>query len=644
MRSQQRSLLVVASVLAVVISVTAKCEAEDSGFVAIPASEKAHYHFDFKKWFYANDAARKQDIADAGKLIVTLQGLKAKASTDPRALLEAIVQSEKLWTLADRVWAYGTLRSATDTTNTTFATEAREGNDIEDKVGNETTFIVSTIIDLPQKTLEKFIVKEPGLKKYEYFLAKSRKSAAHRAGNDVEATLAALDSNLDPFQGPFRNLMIKRSPNATINVGGTDLKVTDANQYAELLRNPDRKIRQQAFETRMATYRAQGDLFAYALFEKTRSANKVAGMRKFADSADEAYDGLELNTDLVDRVLKAFRDNASLAIRFQNAEAEYQRKILGLSSAAPWDVDAFPKSLEPPLHTIDDASKAVLTATSIFGPEYQKELAHLLDPNNGRMDIVPAPSRDDLDFTTGSYGPGWVFFMHGYDGQTNQVVTLAHEAAHAVHYRLLFNSGVPYYYSDGTGYFKEGCAKVNELLILDTLAKQAKNDAERLYYKRQLASKLASVRFTSMYWSAFATSFEREVVKRIKGGQLTSADQIHDVWGEFGKLWSIDYDKYPDLKYTWPNTPHFLESSRKYAQYLFAWVVALAFYEKAQSDPSAGERFIALMKRGFSDEVAVLLKKEMGIVLDDPALIERMFKLVEARVSDFEKAAAAARN
>lgn len=636
----QRHPILLLSSLTIILSVASKGAAQDSGFVAIPESQKALYHFNFKKWFYADDAARKQDIADVDKHIVSLRGLKLKANRDPHALLESIVLSEKIWTLADRVNAYGSLRTATDTSNMTFASEYTDGEEIQNKIKSETTFIVSVIIALPQKTLDEFVIKEPGLRKYDYFLAKSRRSAAHRAGNDVEAALGSLGSNLDPFQRPFRNLLIKRSPNATIKIGGTELKVTDSNQYAELLRNSDRKIRQQAFEARMATYRAQGDLFSYALFEKTRSANIVAEMRKFADSADEAYDGLELSDELVDRVLKAFRDNAALATRFQNAEAEYQRKILGLSSAEPWDVDAFPKTLAPPLHTIDDASKAVQTATSLFGAEYQKELAHLLDPKNGRMDIVPASNRDDGDFTFGSYGPGWVFFMHGYDGQTNQVVTLAHEAAHAVHYRLLFNSGLPYYYGDGARYYVEGCAKVNELLVLDTLAKQAKTDAERLYYKRQSASKLASVRFTSMYWSAFATSFEREVVKRIKAEKLTSADQIHDVWKEFGELWSIDFKKYPDLKYTWPDTHHFLSSSRQYAQYLFAWVVALAVYEKAQSDPSTGERFIALMKRGFSDNAAVLLKKEMGIVLDDPVHIERMFKVVEARVADFEKAVA----
>lgn len=641
MRLQQRSVLVVASILSAMISVNSNCEAEESGFVAIPEAQKAQYHLDFKKWFYADDAARRQDIADADKLIAALQALKPNVSNDPQALLKAILLSEELRTLADRVWAYGALRAATDTTDVTFATEAREGDEIDGKAASEKSFIVSTIIDLPQKTLDEFFVKEPGLQKYGYFLAKSRKAAAHRAGNDVEAALSDLTSNLDPFNRRFRNLMIERSPDATVKVGGDEFRVTDANEYAALLRNADRTIRQRAFEARIDTYRAQGDLFAYALFEKTRTANKVAGMRNFADSADEAYYGVELSTDMIDRVLKAFRDNASLAIRFQKAEAEYQRKLLDLPSVAPWDVDATPKSLQLPLHTIGDASRAVLAATSIFGSEYQEEMKHLLDPRNGRMDIVPARNREDGDFTIGSHGPGWVFFMHGYDGQTNQVVTLAHEAAHAVHYRLLFNSGVPYYYGDGARYFVEGCAKVNELLILDTLAKQAKNDVERLYYRRQIASKLASVRFTSMYWSAFATSFEREVVKRIEAGQLTSADQIHDVWGEFGRLWSIDFENHPDLKYTWPDTHHFFTSSRQYAQYLFAWAVALAFYEKAQSDPSAGEHLVSLMKRGFSDEAAVLLKKEMGIVLDDPALIERMFKVVELRVADFEEAVAA---
>ena len=151
----------------------------------------------------------------------------------------------------------------------------------------------------------------------------------------------------------------------------------------------------------MATYRAQGDLFAYALFEKTRSANKIAGMRRFADGADEAYDGLELNTDLVDRVLKAFRDNASLAIRFQTAEAEYQRKILGLSSAAPWDVDAFPTPWSPRCMRSTTRARRSWPRRRSLAPNIRRSW-RTCSTRRTADGHRPCAHRDDLNFTTGS--------------------------------------------------------------------------------------------------------------------------------------------------------------------------------------------------------------------------------------------------
>ncbi len=132
------------------------------------------------------------------------------------------------------------------------------------------------------------------------------------------------------------------------------------------------------------------------------SANKVAGMRKFADIADEAYDGSELNTDPVDRVLGAFRDNASLAIRFQTAEAEYQRKILGLSIGRPLGRRRLSELPEPPPHAINDASKADPTpaTTSIFGTDYQKSCAPARPAERVGWISFRALNRDDLDFTT----------------------------------------------------------------------------------------------------------------------------------------------------------------------------------------------------------------------------------------------------
>ncbi len=187
MRSQQCSLLVVASVLAVVSSVTTKCgRPRIRASWRSPSRRSSLYHFDLKKWFYADDAARKQDIADAEKLIVILQGLKPKAghrsarpSGGDRAERKALdVIRSRCGRTAGR-----SLGDRHDRYDVRDGNE--EANELEDRAADETTFIVSMITDLAQSTPDEFVAKEPGLKTYEYFLAKSRKSAAHSAGNDA---------------------------------------------------------------------------------------------------------------------------------------------------------------------------------------------------------------------------------------------------------------------------------------------------------------------------------------------------------------------------------------------------------------------------------------------------------------------------
>jgi len=160
------------------------------------------------------------------------------------------------------------------------------------------------------------------------------------------------------------------------------------------------------------------------------------------------------------------------------------------------------------------------------------------------------------------------------------------------------------YYGDGARYFTEGFAKVNELLVLDHFVKTAANQQEQLFYLRELNSKLASVKFMAMYWAAFATNFETEVYRRIKSGVIKKPEDIHQVWYEYGNLWSLDFNKFPERKFTWAGTHHFFDASRYYSNYLFAWVLAVSVYERLQNDPTFADKYVSLMKRGFPDEPA----------------------------------------
>jgi len=290
-----------------------------------------------------------------------------------------------------------------------------------------------------------------------------------------------------------------------------------------------------------------------------------------------------------------------------------------------------------PRFSIGEASRAVIDATEAFGPEYQSELASLLDPHNGRMDIVPGKGRINSWFTWGAYGATWVVYLQGFDGYLADVVVLAHECAHAVHFSLFSKAGVPWYYGYGAPYVTEGFAKLGELLVLDRLAASAQSRADRLLYLRQLNSKLASVRYGTMFGSACATGFETEVYRRVQEGIVKKPEDIHELWAELGRAYTPDFDRYSDVRYTWAAIHQFFDASRYYSNYLFAWILAVSMYERLQADPAFAGKIVDLMKAGWSDEPAVLLRTRLGIDLQDPKTLSRVFSLIEKRLAEFEK-------
>jgi oligoendopeptidase F len=603
-------------------------------FVPIAENEKPLYRFDFQRWFYTDEPARRRDLELLAEVNGRITALRQEVGNDPAKLLNALQLMEQAGVIADRLLSYGGLRFAV---NTNDDTAKNEGEKAKSDSLAATAFLPIAVQSLDDARLQEFMQKEPKLATYRFQIEVWRRERPHTLAEQTEVLLKKAGPHLDPFDADFYELMLKRTADATIRVGDQDLNVTLPAQYTQLLRLEDRALREAAFKKRLTAYASQADLYAFALLQKARLANTLAEARGFSDAAEEVEFSSYLTPEAVTTVLQAFRKHASLATRFEAAEKLYQSKLLHLEPADPWDLEYRPANQPEPRFSIKEASSSVLAATKVLGPDYQKELALLLDPRKGRMDIVAGGNRQSGDFTWGFYGPSWMFYMQGYAGYLRDVVMLAHESAHVVHYRILSKANVPFVYSDGARYFTEGFAKVSELLILDELAKFSKTKEDRLFYLRELNSKLASVKFTSMYWAALATAFETDVYQRVRDDAVRIPTDIHKIWAEYGRLWSVDFDVDPVKSYDWAGTHHFFDASRYYFNYLFAWVVAVSIYERTQEDPTFATKLVSLMRAGFSDEPAKLLRQHLGIDLDDHDNLERMFALVEKRLVEFEQ-------
>jgi oligoendopeptidase F len=606
--------------------------AQSDSFVPIPPTTEPLYHFNFEKLFYSNDAAWQKDLNEFRLLKTRIEGLRPNATSSATNLLETLEIYQKLGILQQRLDVYGQLRYSVNTNDTVSKTEGNKISDDFDAIGN---LLKIQVQDLTDDQIQSFLRANPGLGVYRFLLQEWRLAKPHTGSAEQETLLTTLSRSLNPFDKTFYNLMGTHL-NAPVSIGNRTLNAVQDSDYSAILRAPYPSVREDGFRKRLEAYESLADLYSYALLEKIKAANSVSEVHKFPNAVSESLYGRYLRPETVDAVLKAFSDHASLTIRFQKAERLYQQKLLESAHIQPWDMELRPPDSPEPRFTISEASAVVLGATGILKDEYQNELKALLDPANGRLDIVAGKNRVAGDFAWGEYGP-WVFYMNGYTGYVEDVVTLGHESAHVVQQDLMYKAKVPWIYSDGARYFMEGFAKVNELLVLDYLQKRSQNQSNRLFFLRELNSKLASVKFASMFWAAYATSFEVEAYRRAKEGALKKPEELHEIWAELGRRWVLNFDQFPDRKYSWIGTHHFFDAARYYSNYLFAWLLAVTLYERFQSDPASIDKYIGLMKSGFPDEPGKLLHDRLGIDLSDPKTLDRTFALVDKNLSEFER-------
>src|SRR5262249_3714720 len=151
-----------------------------------------------------------------------------------------------------------------------------------------TRFVSIAVQRLDACTLQEFGAREPKLREYAFLLNDWRRYEPHTAKEAAEKLLAALDPFLDPFQGEFYSLMLARTLDATLIVDGRNLNVMDDGDFAALLRQKDRQIRELAFRKRLVGYNTQADLYAFGLFQKVQLSNSIAKERHYKSATDNA--------------------------------------------------------------------------------------------------------------------------------------------------------------------------------------------------------------------------------------------------------------------------------------------------------------------------------------------------------------------
>ncbi len=598
------------------------------GFEAVPASVAPQYRFDLRHDYYKDEAAYAKDQAEARALVDSLQPHRGKVGASGQALFELVSKLERLDTLTSKLYIYRYLLYAADTT---LEAKFSAADQAVSEINSKAAFVATELRKLSKADLDRLIQQEPRLAPYRFSLEQNTRYKPYTLSSDQEELLSRLSPQLYSWEGQLFQKLIDRTTFTDLETPAGTQNVYRDRQL--LSKQPDRDLRKKALLTLSTEYQASADLFAFSVIKLAGSLNAEATTRGFKDAFASSLFDAHLSTEQAETFFKTIADFASLSRRYVQLKKDRIRKTSGIPDPAPWDNDVVPTGFERPRFTIGQATDALKASLGFHGPRYAADLAELLDPANGRLDIVSGKNRMPGAFSWGFYGAPRVFYSYGYRGYLDDVLTLSHEGGHAVHYDLIDQNKVLPVYASGPQYFTESFAMLNEFATADYLYQHAATKEQKTYFLEQLLD----VMMRRFFDIVMRSEFEYRAYQEIQAGRLTEADQLHELWKQEGLRYvGEDYEKHDFMKRGWAYTPHYFTSPRYYINYLFANLMAISYYERRLVDPDFDRRYVELMSNGFPDTPVNLLKKHLALDPFDPATVKGAMKALEGKLNELE--------
>jgi oligoendopeptidase F len=286
-------------------------------------------------------------------------------------------------------------------------------------------------------------------------------------------------------------------------------------------------------------------------------------------------------------------------------------------------------------YTPAQAQALTLEAFAPLGKEY---VAALRTGYQSRWtDFLPSTGKRAGAYSTGVYGVH-PYQLLNYNGQYDDVSTLAHESGHSMHTWLAYRAQ-PFPTSDYPIFVAEVASTLNEALLLDSMLGKAPDDATRLAL---LGNRLDTLRTTLFRQAQFA-EFELAVHQAAEKGEPVTGETltslylkiVREYYGHAQGICQVD-----DLiGIEWAFIPHFY-----YDFYVFQYatsmvasssIAARVLAEARQGKTGARDGYLAMLKAGGSRYPLDLLRSA-GVDMTSPAPFDAAMKEMNATMDRME--------
>jgi oligoendopeptidase F len=580
------------------------------------------YSIDQTRYF----ATPEIEQAELKTRIAEASALPSVAPDDPKALLSYLLRAESLLSQLQRHRAYLLLRASRDMDD---RAAADAGDQTDAAMERLLVTVGGALRTIGADSFAKDVAAFPQLKRYAYLEAQSEREVSHQLPKEQQAIL---DEVADPALANLWTLYeqtVRTTPFAKISTADGEF---DAKKNASVLAlNPDRAVRQAAWQARWNGYASRQDIYATILLGVVRLEDRVARLRHFPDAPSMVYFSRNLSRKDVTDALVAMESHADTFKNYQRLRAEHVSAMMGISDVRSWDLTLPAPGFSAPRLSLDQTRATALLALKPLGSGYAEHFRQLLDPANGRMDVDSVQGkRINGGFSIGAQGVPSGLFVENYGaGLLNDSRVILHEGGHAIHRQLMTESDVSPFYTRGPNWMFEAFATLNEFLLYDHLYQTGVEPKAKAYYLEALIYDMTF----NLFGSAEEGTLEQSIYDGVVAGRINNAADLDalslSIWSKY-EIWPA---LEPELAHMWTTRSLMAEDPLYLVNYLYAGLLATKMFDMLKHDPvDFQKRYASLLRNGFYAPPAELLRTFFGRDFSQQQLVDDSMGILQARI------------
>ncbi len=395
------------------------------------------------------------------------------------------------------------------------------------------------------------------------------------------------------------------------------------------LASPDREVRRSSAEAVSAAL--QPGLRTRAFLFNTLLADKATDdrLRRYPGWLSARNLANEVNDESVAALVGAVRSRYELARRWYRLKAG----LLGIDRLADYDRMAAVTDDEASFG-YGQAREIVLDCYSAFSPKLGDLVSGFFE---GRwIDVPVRPAKRGGAFCAAAVPTVHPYVLLNYTSRRRDVLTLAHELGHGVHFALAAAQGPFHQHTPLT--LAETASVFGETLVFAALLEQDTSPDSRLALLAENIEGAIATVFRQVAMNHFEDLVHTE---RREQGEI-SVQRFGELWAQSqSEMLGDSVEITEGYRSWWSYIPHFIGTPGYVYAYAYGQLLALSVYHRyEQQGPAFVPRYLELLEAGGSRS-----PEELGAIVNvnlaDPGFWDAGLDLLERRLVEAEEAARA---